>query len=399
MSEYGKLDLLIVNPSTNEEVYEALSGEYAALEPPFLSALTAGFIRDHGFKVDLIDANVFEMTQEKTAHLVKEANPKIVAIIAHGHQPSASSQLMGAIGKLCKEIKKITNVPIFLAGTHPSSLPERTLREEKCDFVARGEMFYTLLGLLENIDSKNFDEVEGLCYLDSDGKFIINKAAPLIKDLDKELSNVAWDLLPSFDNYRCHNWHAFGENLNRSPYGAIYTSLGCPFRCSFCCINAEFKASIADNKNEGAYKGTDEDRLKVLDETIPMIRYWSADTIIKHLEYMAKKGVKNLKIIDEMFVLHKKHIESIADKIIEKNLDFNIWAYARVDTVKDKELLDKMKKMGVNWLVLGIESANTDVRQGADKRFSNRYIYKCKACSGCWNKCSRKLYGGIENRH
>mgnify|MGYP001570420325 CR=1 FL=1 len=373
--EEENLDLMLVNPSTNEEVYESLSKE-AALEPPFLAALTAGFIRDHGFKVALLDANVEGLTQEKTAEIIKKNNPRLIAIIAHGHQPSASSQLMGAIGKLCKEIKKITNTPIFLAGIHPSSLPERTLREESCDFVARGEMYYTILNLLEYLDTKNFEKVPGLCYLDKDGKFIANKAAPLIENLDKELSNVAWDLLPGFDKYRAHNWHVFGENLNRSPYGALYTSLGCPFRCSFCCINAEFKASIADNKNPDSNKGSDDDRLKSIDAAIPRIRYWSPDTIIKHLDYMASQNVKNVKIIDEMFVLNKYHVKGICDKIIERGYKFNIWVYARIDTVKDIELLKKMKQAGINWLALGIESANVEVRHGADKKFSNDDIIK-----------------------
>lgn len=45
----------------------------------------------------------------------------------------------------------------------------------------------------------------------------------------------------------------------------------------------------------------------------------------------------------------------------------NIWCYARVDTIKEKNL-KRMKKAGVNWLALGIESANPNVRDGAQKK-------------------------------
>ena len=83
---------------------------------------------------------------------------------------------------------------------------------------------------------------------------------------------------------------------------------------------------------------------------------------------MAKKGVKNIKIIDEMFVLSKVHVEGICDKIIERGYKFNFWAYARIDTIKDINLLKKMKQAGINWLALGIESANPDVRNGAEKK-------------------------------
>ena len=42
------------------------------------------------------------------------------------------------------------------------------------------------------------------------------------------------DLLP-IEKYRAHNWLAWGYP-SRSPYGAIFTSIGCPFSCQFCCI-------------------------------------------------------------------------------------------------------------------------------------------------------------------
>ena len=66
-----------------------------------------------------------------------------------------------------------------------------------------------------------------------------NPAAPLVKDLDTDMPGVAWDLLP-MSRYRAHNWHCFGH-LQREPYAALYTTLGCPYHCSFCCIQAPFK--------------------------------------------------------------------------------------------------------------------------------------------------------------
>ena len=72
-------------------------------------------------------------------------------------------------------------------------------------------------------------------------------------------------------------------------------------------------------------------------------------------------GIRNIKIADEMFVLNKNHFLKICDLIIERGYDFNIWAYARVDTVRE-EYLEKLKRAGVNWLALGIESGNRKIR-------------------------------------
>jgi len=98
------------------------------------------------------------------------------------------------------------------------------------------------------------------------------------------------------------------------------------------------------------------------------IRYRSPELVVDEIEFLHKKyGIKNIKFIDEMFVLDERHYMKIVDLLIEKNLDLNIWAYARVDTIHI-DTLAKMKKAGFNWLALGIESANADVRDGASKK-------------------------------
>ena len=74
-----------------------------------------------------------------------------------------------------------------------------------------------------------------------------------------------------------------------------------------------------------------------------------------------------------MFVHNKRHVHGICDLIIERDYDINIWAYARVDIVKE-EFLEKLKGAGINWLCLGIESGNDYVSEGADKTYNNNEI-------------------------
>jgi radical SAM superfamily enzyme YgiQ (UPF0313 family) len=81
-------------------------------------------------------------------------------------------------------------------------------------------------------------------------------------------------------------------------------------------------------------------------------------------------------IAQEMFVLNKQHVLGICDLLIERNYDLNIWAYARVDTVRD-EFLEKLRKAGFRWLALGIESGSKHVRDGVEKgRFGSEDILK-----------------------
>ena len=58
---------------------------------------------------------------------------------------------------------------------------------------------------------------------------------------DLRSTGYAWDLLPykerPLDLYRAHFWHAGFDHSKRTPFAAIYTSLGCNFGCDFCMIN------------------------------------------------------------------------------------------------------------------------------------------------------------------
>jgi radical SAM superfamily enzyme YgiQ (UPF0313 family) len=76
-----------------------------------------------------------------------------------------------------------------------------------------------------------------------------------------------------------------------------------------------------------------------------------------------------------MFVLNQRHVLGICDLIIERGYNLNIWAYARVDTVKDG-MLDKLKRAGFNWLALGIEAADERVLTDANKRYAVADVYE-----------------------
>lgn len=86
-------------------------------------------------------------------------------------------------------------------------------------------------------------------------------------------------------------------------------------------------------------------------------------------------GVKTFKIVDEMYVLNERHYTAIAENLITHGLskDINVWAYARVDTVKPDKLA-LLRRAGFQWLALGIESGSKHVRDGADKAFRNEDI-------------------------
>ncbi|MFZ2890885.1 B12-binding domain-containing radical SAM protein, partial [Sulfuricurvum sp.] len=271
------VDIVFINPGDRKQIYQDLGADISAIEPPFLTASFAAYLRNKGFSVAIIDAQAENITPLETAQRTHGLNPLLACVIVYGNQPSASTQNMSISGRICTELKNIGIEKVAIGGLHPSALPERTLREEAVDFVIEGEEQEPLFALLEFLKgSSEITSVPGIWRWE-EAEIVHTPRAPLAKKLDDVLPIAAWDLLP-MDKYRAHNWHCFDDISNRMPYAAIYTSLGCPYSCTFCCINAPFGK--------------------------PGIRYRTPETVVEELELLhTQYGVKNVKFVDEMFVL------------------------------------------------------------------------------------------------
>jgi radical SAM superfamily enzyme YgiQ (UPF0313 family) len=362
MGSNREVDLVLVNPGGRSQIYQSLGDTLTAIEPPVWAGLLATFVRRRGFSVIIVDAEADGFDPDQAAEQIATLQPLLAAVVVYGHQPSASTQNMPAAGGICTAIKRrAPDLPTLLVGGHVAALPERTLREEDADFICSGEGPHTVVELLEVLKNGGSDwgKVRGLVYRDGEAT-ATTPPAPLVQDLDREMPGMAWDLLP-LNKYRAHNWHCFGR-LERQPYISLYTTLGCPYHCSFCCIQAPFKTG------EGVLG---------LKESVNSYRFWNPRGVVDQLGMLVERyGVRNVKFADEMFVLNMQHVNGICDLLIERGYDLNIWAYARVDTVRGGNTVEKLKRAGFNWLAFGIESASERVRKDVDKGFKQELIFQ-----------------------
>jgi anaerobic magnesium-protoporphyrin IX monomethyl ester cyclase len=324
-----KIDLLLVNPGNRIEQFARLS-DLATVAQPLGVAILASIAREKGVSVEIFDAEAEFMTPDQAVEaIVDRYDPLIIGL-------TAFTTKMTAAGMILKGVKEqMPNVVKVIGGHHPSAIPKETILDEVVDFVVAGEGFDPIIQLVDKIKRNNNDfKIEGLWYKGKDG-VVGHGLASGPKDLDK-LPYAAWDLLP-MDKYKAHHWQAWDYDLDQSKYALIYTSLGCPFRCEFCSVNVVYGT-----------RGT---------------RFRSAKHVVGEIKLLVEKyGIRHIEIVDDLFTANKSRVNQFCDEMIANKLGdkVNMWCFGRTDTV-EKNLVKKMKRAGINWIFMGIESGDDNI--------------------------------------
>lgn len=352
-----QLDVLFVSPNSSFQAYQALSKDFAAIEPPTWALLLAQSCRAKGFGVGILDCCAERLTVEESVKRIVEADPRLVCMVVYGQNPNSGTTNMIGATALARALKQQhPDYRICFVGSHTSALPKEVLALNCVDLVLLNEGVYALHNLLQTDLKTDLSKVRGVGYK-QDGVPVLNPPERVVPQdrMDADLPGSAWDLLPyrqrPLDLYRAHFWHAEFNHDFRTPFAAIYTSLGCKFRCDFCMINIVNRIDNADG---------------VAASHSPNMRFWSPGFIISEFEKLAQLGVETLRISDEMFFLNKRYFEPLLNLIVERGPKLRMWSYSRIDTVQP-HYLDLFRRAGINWLALGVEAGNQTIRHEVSK--------------------------------
>lgn len=389
------MDLLFVIPDSSAKAYQGLATVYSAVEPPTWALLLAESCRAIGSSVAILDCDAERLTINQSIRRIEHIKPRLLVMVVYGQNPnSGTTSMIGALA-LAKAIKlAAVDTKICFVGSHISALPFDVLKEDCVDIVLINEGVYALRELVTSNVSSDLETIKGIGFKKREASGfsapILNPPQIVVPQerMDLDLPGYAWDLLPfnqkPLDLYRAHFWHAEFNHEKRTPFAAIYTSLGCQFACTFCMINILNRSDYADGIDASQSKG---------------MRFWSPEWVAREMKKLAALGVKTLRISDEMFFLNRKYYTPILQHVINEDYGFNMWTYSRVDTVRN-DALELFKKSGVNWLALGIEAGNQLVRQevskGSFKEVNIREI--CKTISDAdINIISNYIFGFPED--
>ena len=330
--------VLLFTINSKSRLYGLTENEYSAIQPNIIMALQAVYLESKGIEVEMVDETNNFSIPDYIEYIHKE-KPLLVGIICVGANPSSSTMSMVGAIKFFEEYNKnkVEGTKTFILGGHPSVMPERTLKETEADYVIIGEGYSSIEELF-----RGNNKAIGLAYYQND-KFI-NTGFPELIDVNT-LPIVNWD---KFDltKYRAHNWHCFNKIKNRSPYGVVWTTFGCPYTCSFCCINNVF--------GKVAYRMRD------------------IKSVVDEIGILVSKGVYNIKIMDELFIIKGNRINEFCNLLEERKYNINMWSYGRTDTL-DVKLLKRLKKVGMNWISCGFESESQKILNDIGKGYTQKY--------------------------
>jgi hopanoid biosynthesis associated radical SAM protein HpnJ len=233
---------------------------------------------------------------------------------------------------------------IVLAGPHVTTLPEDTLRfaAGAVDLVCRGEFDYAVKELCEG---QPWEKVQGISYF-KESKVVSTPDRPLLTDLDSLpfTSQVYKRDLPVNDYIIPHV---------KNPYVSIYTSRGCPARCTFCLW-------------PHTYSGR-------------KIRTRSANNVYQEVAWI-KENLPQLGDIifdDDTFSADHRHARAVAQEIAPLGVSWVINARANCDF----ETLKIMRDAGLHHVIVGYESGNDEILKNIKKGISrDRAIQFTRDC-------------------
>ena len=245
----------------------------------------------------------------------REVEAAIKAFCPDAVGVSAVSQNMGLatrIGAYCKSV----GITVFLGGVHVSLLPESL--PGTFDFGVAGEAEKTivdLIGYLSDGGGPDSPEIEGI-----KGLILHNGPETRLTGERSPVENL--DTLPFPDRTLL--------DIPRGRTTYLFTSRGCPYRCTFCASTRFW------------------DR----------VRWFSADYVAEEIAHVVDAYRPwAISFYDDLFIGHRKRLREIVDLLCARGLNRKVkYSFAcRADLVND-ELVEILKPLDIQMVCMGLES-------------------------------------------
>ena len=209
-------------------------------------------------------------------------------------------------------------IPVIMGGIHVSSLPECLPASATAGCRQEGESTFVELikaFLDDKFNTGALAHIPGISFWES-GHLRHNEDRPAVDDLD-QLPMPARDLL----NIRSHAY--------------MFTSRGCPYRCTFC-ASSRFWSKL---------------------------RFFSAEYVVNEIASLIRDhGVSMISFFDDLFVADRPRLEEMIRILDRRKLLGKVrYTCSCRSNVVDDELARLLAKMGVVSVGMGLESGDDEI--------------------------------------
>ncbi len=317
----GAVKVLLINPPRFNELIgknPAIVEKHRGFNPPLGLLYLAGYIESHSdHQVEVLDAQPGEWTYEQLAEEVARRDFDICGI-------TAMTFTLLDVKETCRLVKRVKpSAKIILGGPHVHLYPDETIAWPEIDLLLQGEgeiAFTKFLDVAERPD--DWAGVPGLVFQRHDGTVYNGGIAPSTDDLDT-LGFPAREKINVGD---------YTSLLGRDDVvTTMFTSRGCPFRCTFC--DRPFSPVISG------------------------FRWRTPGHIADEMEQCLKLGIREAFIYDDTFTVRKDRVHDLCNEIIGRGLKFKWDVRAHVNTV-DAHSLKHMAEAGCDRIHFGVECGN-----------------------------------------
>ena len=265
-------------------------------------------------KLNILVYKYYNYIESYIDDLITEFNPDIIGLTIYRGTLASTLYVLRYVKRKCPEIKTIIGGPIFSQELVPDS-PNFDAFIEEISFI----------------DSLFIGEGEIMLKKYLNGQIPSSQKVICLRDVDDQLMNIDDVPLPSFN----------ADTLGFYLYLPIYTSRGCPYKCSFCA------------------------------ETVNWVKYRKKkpNHIYHDMANLNQQYNKKLFLLADSLI--NPVVDGLADVLCDIDASYFYDGYLKIDRkIEDAKIVEKWAKSGFYRARLGIESGSQRVLDSMEKKIN-----------------------------
>ena len=108
------IDVLFVSPGNARAIYQDLSRDFSAIEPPTWALLLAESVRAVGFVPEILDVNAEQLSLTDAVERIRKSSPRLICFVVYGQNPNSGTVNMG--GAVALEFRTVICLDVFCGG-------------------------------------------------------------------------------------------------------------------------------------------------------------------------------------------------------------------------------------------------------------------------------------------